>query len=260
MQDDLMLETCVNQGAGLQSIALQASPRVIAMASHGDQQGEMPLLWGLCSTLVDSGYSVMVLDANAVESDNNPGLAQLLDDASWRDGELDEELIEPKSWSVLPAALGLLRMSRSTEAQGLPLDPLGGLLQNFGVIVIYARADVLVRLLPGSGIQPLLTVSALKTSPVTAYQALKQMLLNANLHPTVARIVVNDGPDLSEMGRPEVDNLKHCAMEFLGYQIDPLTIRARQPKNRDFNDVSRLALRLLENAMPLHRHHFVESH
>jgi hypothetical protein len=49
-------------------------------------------------------------------------------------------------------------------------------------------------------------------------------------------------------------------MEFLGYQIDPLTIRARQPKNRDSNDVSRLALRLLENAMPLHRHHFVGSH
>jgi hypothetical protein len=256
MQDGLMLETCVNQGAGLQSIALQASPRVIAMASHGDQQGEMPLLWGLCSTLVDSGYSVMVLDANAVESDNNPGLDQLLDDASWR----DEELNEPKSWSVLPAAHGLLRMSKSTEVQGLPLDPLGGLLQNFGVIVIYARAEVLVRLLPGRGIQPLLTVSALKTSPVTAYQALKQMLLNANLRPTVARIVANDGPDLSEMGRPEVDNLKQCAMEFLGYQIDPLTIRARQPKNRDSNDVSRLALRLLENAMPLHRHHFVESH
>jgi len=198
----------------------------------------------------------MVLDANAVESDHNPGLIQLLDDAFWR----DEELNEPRSWSVLPAALGLLRMGKGTASQGLPLDPLGGLLQNFGVVVIYARAEVLVRLLPGSGIQPLLTVSALKTSPVTAYQALKQMLLNADLRPTVARIVVDDGPDLPEMGHPEVDNLQHCAMEFLGYQVKPLTIRARQPKNRDSNDVSRLALRLLENAMPLQRHHFVESH
>lgn len=251
-----MLEACFNQGAGLQSMALQAVPRAIAMASHGDQQGEMPLLWGLCSTLVDSGYSVMVLDANAVESDNNPGLVQLLDDASWR----DEEHNEPRSWSVLPAALGLLRMSKSSVSQGLPLDPLGGLLQNFGVVVIYARAEVLVRLLPGSGIQPLLTVSALKTSPVTAYQALKQMLLNANLHPTVARIVLDNGPDSPEMGRPEVDNLQQCALEFLGYQVEPLTIRARQPRDRDSNDVSRLALRLLENAMPLHRHHFVESH
>jgi hypothetical protein len=62
------------------------------------------------------------------------------------------------------------------------------------------------------------------------------------------------------MDRPEEDNLKRCAMEFLGYQVEPLTIRARQSKDRDFSDVSRLALRLLENAMPLHRHHFVESH
>lgn len=251
-----MLETYVNQGAGLHGVALEAAPRVIAMASHGDQQGELPLLWSLCSTLVDSGYSVMVLDANAIESDNNPGLVQLLDDAPWR----NEELNEPESWSVLPAALGLLRMSQSGVTQGLPLDPLGGLLQNFGVIVIYARAEVLVRLLRGSGIQPLLTVSALKTSSVTAYQALKKMLLHANLRPTVAKIVADFGVSLPEVNRPEVDNLQQCAMEFLGYQIDPLTIRARQPKDRDSNDVSRLALRLLENAMPLRRHHFVESH
>ena len=153
----------------------------------------------------------MVLDANAIESDNNPGLVQLLDNAHWR----DEELSEPESWSVLPAALGLLRMSRTGVTQGLPLDPLGGLFQNFGVIVIYARAEVLVRLLRGSGIQPLLTVSALKTSPVTAYQALKQMLLQANLRPTVAKIVVDFEVNLPEMNRPEVDNLQQCVMEFL---------------------------------------------
>ena len=35
-----MLEACVNQAAGLQGIALQAAPRVMAMASHGQQLGE----------------------------------------------------------------------------------------------------------------------------------------------------------------------------------------------------------------------------
>ena len=251
-----MLESCVNQGAGLRNIGLQAAPRVIAMASHGDQGGELPLLWGLCSTLVESGYSVMVLDANAVESDRNPGLIQLLDDVYWR----DEELSGPQSWSVLPAARGLQRISTLSSGHDLPLDPLSGLLQNFGVIVIYARAEVLVRLLPGSGIEPLLTVSAFKTSPVTAYQALKQMLLNADLKPTVARIVANKGPDAPLAAHSQVDNLQACAMTFLGYQIDPLTILAHQTEDRISNDIQRLALRLLENAMPLHRHHLVESH
>ena len=69
-----MLEMCVNQGAGLRGIAKQAVPRVIAMASHGDQEGELPLLWSLCSTLVDFGYPVAVLDATTFESANNPGL------------------------------------------------------------------------------------------------------------------------------------------------------------------------------------------
>ena len=63
-----MLETCVNQGVGLQGIGLHAAPRVIAMASHGSQEGELPLLWSLCSTLVDFGYPVAVLDATTTES------------------------------------------------------------------------------------------------------------------------------------------------------------------------------------------------
>ena len=159
----------------------------------------------------------------------------------------------------MPAALGLQRVSHDNAVRSLPLDPLGGLLQNFGVIVIYARAEVLVRLLRGSGIQPLLAVSAIKTSPVTAYQALKQMLLNADLHPTVARLVINEDSEAPEVP-PRVDNLKECAMAFLDYRVEPLTIRTRQPKEQAANDISRLALRLLENAMPLYRHQFVESH
>jgi hypothetical protein len=51
-----MLDSSTSQGAGLQKIGLHAAPCVIAMASHGNQQGELPLLWSLCSTLVDLGY------------------------------------------------------------------------------------------------------------------------------------------------------------------------------------------------------------
>jgi hypothetical protein len=251
-----MLEMCVNQGAGLQNIALQAAPRVIAMASHGNQQGELPLLWNLCSTLVGFGYPVAVLDATTAESADNPGLAQLLDEACWRGDEGGELL----SWTVIPAARGLQRLCVQKSGRGLPVDPLGGLFQNFGVIVIYARVDILTRLLPDSGIEPLLTVSPVKMSSVTAYQALKQMLLNANLRPTIASIAGEPVSGTATANHAALKNLQECAMTFLDYRLDSLAVRALQPQECPSDDMNRLALRLLENAMPLHRNHFLGSH
>lgn len=245
-----MLDTCVNQGAGLQQIGPQTAPRVIAMASHGDQQGELPLLWSLCSALVDMGYSVVVLDAHTTESDNNPGLTQLLDGTSWR----NDHLCEPNSWSVLPAAQGLRNMAIRRSAPDSPLAPLGGLLGNYGVIVMYARAEILVDLLPGTGIEPLLTVSPLKMSSITAYQSLKQMLLNAGLKPTVAHIAVNSVTKSDPATNSAVQKLQECSLAFLGYRVDALTIRVGDAEERIADDVHRLTLRLLENAMPLHRY------
>lgn len=243
-----MLETCVNQGAGLLRIASHTAPRVIAMASHGSQQGELALLWNLCSTLVGFGYPVAVLDATTSESADNPGLEQLLDDAQWR----SDESSEPSSWSVIPAARGFQRLCARKSAHGLPSDPLSGLFESFGVVVIYARADVLTRLLPDSGVEPLLTVSPAKMSPVTAYQALKQMLLNAKLRPTIATIVGDSLSSTAVAGASQVTKLQQCAMTFLGYRLDSLVVRTQ---DRFADDVHRLALRLLENSMPLYRHH-----
>lgn len=244
-----MLEACVNQAAGLQGIALQATPRVMAMASHGQQQGELPLLWRLCATLADLGYPVMVLDANAVESADNPGLLQRLAGEPQRGEDADE----PGAWSVLPSALGLRQLICQADRCTRPLDPLGNVLPNYGVVVIYAHAEVLTRLLAGSNIEPLLTVSPVKMSSVTAYQALKQMLLEAGLRPTVAHIALgsNAGPTAS-MQLP-VHHLQECALSFLGYRLDALTIEAQQPDDQITDDIHRLAMRLLENAMPLSR-------
>ena len=250
-----MLEMCVNQAAGLQSIGLQASSRVIAMASHGNQQGELPLLWSLCSTLVGFGYPVAVLDATSVESAQNPGLEQLLDEASWQSDEH-----EPLSWSVIPAARGLQQLCQQRSGHTLPMDPLGNLFQNFGVIVIYARADILTHLLPGSGIEPLLTVSPVKISSVTAYQTLKQLLVNANIRPTVASISSTSTPKTAMSATSALKTLQECALTFLNYHLDSITVRAMQPHEARSDDMNRLALRLLENAMPLHRNHFVGSH
>jgi hypothetical protein len=226
-----MLDMGVNQGAGLHRIALQAAPRVMAVASHGQQQGELPLLWSLCATLVDLGHSVAVLDATTVESADNPGLAQLLDDAHLQ----GDENSAPLSWSVIPAAMGLAQLCQPMPRPGGPLAPLSELFQRFGVVVIYAQAGLLTDLLPDSGIEPLLTVAPVKIVG----------------EPTLNTVAASHSP---------VKNLQHCAMTFLGYRLDALAVRALQPAECRSDDMYRLALRLLENAMPLHRHQFMGSH
>lgn len=253
MRDSFMLEACLNQGAGLQHMAALHEPRILAMASHGNQQGELPLLWSLSTTLVELGYSVIVLDAHTQESLHNPGLIQLLKDRCWP----SEVFQESDAWSVMPAAQGLGWLGTPGSTLDSPLTPLTGLLDQFGVILLYARADLLGRLLTGSGIEPLLSVCPLKMSSVTAYQAIKQMLLKAGLRSTVADIVMDPSAPSGIQGASPAHKLQECAMEFLGCQIDALTIRAGQSEDKIADDIHRLTLRLLEKAVPL-RHTYAE--
>jgi hypothetical protein len=251
-----MLEMCNNQGAGLQRIAMQVAPRVMALASHGDQQGELPLLWHLCTALVGLGQPVAVLDATTFESVSNPGLFQMLDDADW----CANDSRDPLSWSVLPAALGLQQLCADPAPAGQALEPLSKLFQSFGVVVIYARADVLSRLLIGSCIEPLLTVAPVKRSALTAYQALKQMVLDAKLRPFVANIAAEADSGSATANPAALKNLQKCSMTFLDYPLDSLVVHALPSQECCADDIQRLALQLLERAMPLQRNHFVGSH
>jgi hypothetical protein len=247
-----MLEPCVNQAAGLQGLALQPGTRLVAVASHGSQQGEMPLLWSLCAAWVDLGFAVTVLDGQASESVQNPGLKQLLDDPMGR--VFDEH--DPLSWSVLAASQGL----RQLASRGLSLDNLGALFPNFGVILIYADAPTLALILKGSGIAPLLVVAPLKASSLTAYQALKQLLLDAQLQPTVANIALATPATTSmQIARP-FQHLQDCAKAFLGYSVKPLTVTAGSQSGIAGDGVGRLALQLLENAKFLERHPITRAH
>lgn len=246
-----MLDSDLHQAAGLQGLALQSGQRVLALASHGNQQGELPLLWNLCASLVDLGYPVVVLDATTPESAENPGLAQLLNHSAWPEEVLDETA----AWSVIPAARGLQQLSQQACVQAQPMAPLSRLFAAVGVLVIYARAEVLSQLLAGSGMAPLLTVSSVKMSSVTAYQALKHLLHNAGLRPTLAHLSSDPfAKTIATLPAP-VKNLQDCAMTFLDYRLDATTVRPPSARNGPSDDMNRLALRLLENAMPLPRNH-----
>jgi hypothetical protein len=247
-----MLESCVNQAAGLQSLALQLSPRLMAVTSHGQQRGELPLLWGLCASWADMGLSVVVLDGHAQESPQNPGLTQMLDNALERFSDEAGSV----SWSVIPAARGFQRLS----ATGFSSNTVGELFQNYSVVLIYANADTMTRLVKGSGLTPLLVVSPLKSSSLTAYRALKQLLLDAQLRPTVANITLVPNATVSMQRTLPAQHLQDCAETFLGYTVKPLTIVASARAESSRDDINRLALQLLENAVPLERHPITRIH
>ena len=245
-----MLESCINQAAGLQGLAPRLAPKLVAVASHGQQQGELPLLWSLCTTWVDMGLPVMVLDGHTRESAQNPGLMNMLADPM---GHFHDDP-ESVSWSVLPASLGFAQLA----LQGFNSHTVGNLFQNFGVVLLYADAASLTGLVKGSGLAPLLVVAPLKASSLSAYQALKQLLLDARLHPTVANIALLPNA-ASAMSKP-TQTLQDCAMTFLGLEIKPVTVSATASAEDSQAEISRLALQLLESAVFLERHPLPRTH
>lgn len=239
-----MLDVCVNQAAGLSGLAQQPIPRLVAVVSHGQQQGELPLLWSLCSTWVDMGLSVVVLDGHSRESDTNPGLLQMLS-TSQRYSQSDPE---PSPWSVLPAALGFVRLKGS----GLVSHTLDALFQDAGVVVVYTDAPSATAMLKGTGLSPLLVVPPLKAASLTAYQALKQLLLDAGLEPTVANIHL---PTVRTQTLPTPDQtLQDCAKAFLGHTLHPISLTAMASGDQSDEEINRLARHLLENAVMLEPH------
>jgi hypothetical protein len=238
-----MLEPCLSQAAGLQGLTPQISPKLIAMASHGNQQGELALLWSLCSTWVDMGLSVLVIDGHVHESLDNPGLFQLLSDPL---GQVPSDR-DSVAWSVLPAANGLTCLTSPDFSSGT----LEHYLHKYEVVVVYANATVVSTLFKGSDLTPLLVVSPLKSSSLTAYQAMKQLLLNAHLHPTVANITLEYSKTPFET--EPMQNLQDCAMSFLGLVVKPVNVSARADGETSRGEISRLALRLLESAVLLER-------
>ncbi|GAB4398272.1 MAG: hypothetical protein OHK0048_09410 [Rhodoferax sp.] len=243
-----MLDWALNQAAGLQALGLEAVPRLVSVASHGDQRLELPLLWALCRNWIDQGHTVLVLDGHSTESADNPGLLQKL-----QQGGLgpDEDGLDG-SWKIMPAASGLAALDTPNFiAIDTPQRQLASLFAHFGVVVVYAPASVLAALLRGTEAQPLVVVPPLHEGVLTAYRALKQLRLDGQLQATVTQIV------LPELGTPSMtqtapmEQLKACARNFLGLELKPIRLRAGTTAPEA---LTTLALQLLENAVLLQRH------
>lgn len=242
-----MLDRPSNQAAGLLELAIPQTPKLMAVVSHGDEQSELPVLWRLCTSLVDFGYAVTVLDATTCESDANPGLEQLLEYAYWRGSENPNA----PAWNVIPAGTGLQSLNAVPERRVQNLQHLGRLFFHEGVVIVYGKAEWLTPLLANSGIKPLLALAPVKRSLLTSYLALKRLLLKGGLQPTIVNMVEDKGSASGQELGAVAHNLSDCARNFLGFEVNALDITTPDDDDRPCAEIQRLALQMLESALPL---------
>ena len=243
-----MRDAWVNQAAGLHLLRERPATRFAAMASHGHRISELQFLCDLCGAWSDFGYCVAVLDATTCETDDNPGLLQLLQSG---DTLPQVQSGQTSSWPIVSAALGLehLRLAPPRHVGGGDsLKHLSTLLENFEIVLIYARAADLVASLPDSGIEPLLPVCARGMPVLSAYHSLKQLLIIGKLQPTI--VAVMDESDQTGMvaSRSIGKSLQDCVRSFLSLHVDSIAVFSGQGNGHQPDDMHRLALRVLERA------------
>jgi len=236
-----MHEASLTQGTGLHALAAQAMPRMVALASHGDRENELPLLCALCTAWIESGYSVVVLDATVMESDAASGLLQILESAR----NVQRKNPSESLWPIFPAMSGLEQLCHEGSA-GEAMLHLGQLFGGYAILMVYASAQQLATRLPDSGLTPVVILSGQGNAILNTYQSLKQLLIMGRMEPTIVSLT----PDSETEPRateptPAQRQLQECARDFLGHQITPLRIASGG------DDVTRLALRLLESAVKL---------
>lgn len=234
-----MLEPIAGQGASLRQIAAQGRPRLITLVSQGDQAHEQPLLWQLCQALQGYGYPPVVLDGTSLESAAHPGLLDLMQHTPWTAIGATHD----SDWAVMPAARGLRALAQGASA---PLARLGHILQGCGVLVIYARAELLIPVLAGSQAQPVLALAPGRNAVIRSYRTLKQFQLQAQLVPTLVSLVTTPLRNAEQLAKAAGRTLQKCAMTYLGCETDVITVRSEPQAGRRSDDVHRLALRLLE--------------
>jgi hypothetical protein len=242
-----MLEHYANQASGLMGLGCQPGPKMIAMVSHGDEEAELPLLWQLCLSWVQLGYSVAVLDGTTTESDANPGLEQLLTNTHWP----DDGASGMPAWTVVPSAKGLQSLCAAQAAPAGALQQLRNMVAPEGVLALYCNAEWMTSLLGDWPAEPLLAVSSTQSSLLTSYMALKRLLITGKLKPTIIHMLHDSKlpPRANLMQAPS--GLVACAKRFLGYECRALNVQMPHNDSQPGTEIQSLALRLLENSMTL---------
>ncbi len=239
-----MLDIGFHQGAGLHSFTPQSELRLLAVASQGNAATGLEALWQICASLQRLGYPVVVLDGTAQETEDSPGLLHLLAQTPWNEGANMNMGATASSLAVIPAAKGLLHISR--EARSTHTPPLQGLLpyfRTYGLLVLHAPASTLGPLLTHTATVPLVVMGQGSAGVITSYKSLKQIALHTAMPCMVAALLHGNTATERRKAQSALQTLQGCAERHLGGPVRTTTIATQNPQ-----DLQRLALQLLENA------------
>lgn len=240
----MLLDTILHQATGLHSFTPQRDLRLLAVLSQPDSGPWLEMLWQLCSSLQRLGYPVVVLDGTAAESDQAPGLEQLLGATPWPGTEALDAAAASASLAVVPAARGLARLADPAQhPPGAALPRLLPLFRSYALMVLYAPPEQLAPLLRGSASVPLIMTGPGAQGMVRSYRQLKHMALHAGVGCTVASILPPHTAAHPRQTAEALATLQRSARGHLGLQIHTTTVAGARAQ-----DIQRLALQLLENA------------
>ena len=120
-----MLDSGWHQGSSLLGQS-SGQLRVLSVIPSGEVE-DLHALWQACAALQAQGYPVMILDGLESETDQAPGLEDVLQGCS--STALPAHLTQPHAIASLPAARGLQELADWAQASGQP--PLGQLYRHF---------------------------------------------------------------------------------------------------------------------------------
>ena len=217
---------------------------MVAVASHDNAATGLETLWQICASLQRLGYPVVVLDGTAQETDDSPGLLHLLQQAPWNEGVDLNMGAMASSLAVIPAAKGMLRISReASRNETAPLSSLLPYFRTYGILVLHAPAATLGPLLTHTATIPLVVMGEGSAGVLTSYKSLKQIALHTGLPCMVAALLRGNTAAERRKTQHALLTLQDCAERHLGGPVRTTTIATQSPQ-----DLQRLALQLLENA------------
>lgn len=241
-----MLESGLDQGAGLRRLMPPPVLRFMPVIQHSRGEFSLQLLWQLCEAYVDGGETVAVLDTSAAETEQEPGLLQMLESTM-----PERELLVENACAIVPARLGWQRLLAAQRFDAAAAETLSQYFGAYSILIVYGSAERIGPAFAHSGVRPLVPVAPSAEDMLSSYQAIKHLLQDCLLLPTAAVMITERTARAVHTAVRLKEQLQRCVNQHIGCELDSVTIQSYASDDQVHADMQRLSLRLLEHALSL---------